>query len=226
MITPRLKCIIDNTHGRKIADIGTDHAYIPIYMIENSLADYFIASDVREGPISIANENIKEHNLSDKIETRLGSGLSVLNQNETDTVIIAGMGGQLISEIIEANIDIAKNVKLTLQPMNAQYELRKYLIKNGFSIINEDISVEGFKVYNILNAEYKKQAEFENDIEYHLPRYLIGHKYYHDLYDKKHREFSKVIHGLKKSGNTDKEKLELYEYWLEELEKYESKWDY
>lgn len=223
MITPRLKCIIDNTHGRKIADIGTDHAYIPIYMIENSLADYFIASDVREGPISIASENIKEHNLSDKIETRLGNGLSVLNQNEANTVIIAGMGGQLISEIIEADIDIAKNVKLTLQPMNAQYELRKYLIKNGFSIINEDISVEGFKVYNILNAEYKKQAEFENDIEYHLPKYLIGHKYYHYLYDKKHREFSKVIRGLKKSGNTDKEKLELYEYWLEELEKYESK---
>lgn len=221
MITPRLKCIINNTHGKKIADIGTDHAYIPIYMIENSLADYFIASDVREGPISIANENIKEHKLSDKIETRLGSGLSILNKNEADTIIIAGMGGQLISEIIEADIDIAKNAELTLQPMNAQYELRKYLIKNGFTVTREDIAVEGFKVYNIFNVKYERQSEFENDIEYHLPKYLKGHKYYHDLYDKKHREFSKVILGLKNSKNTDKEKLRLYEYWLEELEKYE-----
>lgn len=223
MITPRLKCIIDNTHGRKIADIGTDHAYIPIYLIENSLAEYIIASDVKKGPLSIASENIKEHKLLNKIETRLGSGLSVLKNNEVDTVIIAGMGGQLISEIIQADIDIAKNVNLTLQPMNAQYELRKYLIENGFTIVSEDISVEGFKVYNILNVKNGRQTKFKNDIEYHLPKYLTGHKYYHDLYDKKYREFSKVIHGLKNSNNPDKKKLELYEYWLEELKKYESK---
>lgn len=222
MITPRLKCIIDNTCGKRIADIGTDHAYIPIYMIENSLADYFIAADIRKGPVSIAKENIIKHNLSDKIETRLGSGLSVLNKNEADTVIIAGMGGQLISKIIEADIEIAKSVKLTLQPMNAQYELRKYLIKNGFTILNEDIAVEGFKVYNILNAEYGRQNEFKNDIEYHLPKYLTGHRYYKELYDKKHREFTKVIRGLENSKNTDIEKLKLYKKWMRELNEYES----
>ncbi len=222
MITPRLKCIIDNTCGKKIADIGTDHAYIPIYMIENSLADYFIAADIRKGPVSIANENIIKHNLPDKIETRLGSGLSVLKKYEADTIIIAGMGGQLISEIIDSDIEIAKSAKLTLQPMNAQYELRKYLIKNGFTILNEDIAVEGFKVYNILNAEYKRQDKFKNDIEYHLPEYLTGHKYYKKLYNKKHREFSKVINGLENSKNTDIKKLQLYKNWLKELEKYES----
>lgn len=222
MITPRLKCIIDNTCGKKIADIGTDHSYIPIYMIENSLADYFIAADIRKGPVSIAKENIIKHNLSDKIETRLGSGLSVLKKGEADTIIIAGMGGQLISEIIDADIDIAKSAKLTLQPMNAQYELRKYLIKNGFKILNEDIAIEGFKVYNILNAEYTRQEEFKSDIEYHLPKYLTNHKYYKELYNKKHREFSKVIHGLENSKNTDTKKLQLYKNWLKELEKYES----
>ncbi len=222
MITPRLKCIIDNTKGKRIADVGTDHAYIPIYMIENNLADYFIAGDVRRGPVDIALSNVKKHNLSDKIEVRLGSGLSILKNGETDTVIIAGMGGQLISEIIDSDIDAAKSRRLVLQPMNAQYELRKYLVENGFKITNEDIAVEGFKVYNIINAESGKQDKFENDIEYHIPKYLKTHKYYKNLYEKKHREFVKVIKGLENSNNDNEKKLRLYKHWLKELEKYES----
>lgn len=222
MITPRLKCIINHTNGIRIADIGTDHAYIPIYLIENKLAEYVIAGDICKGPVKIAEENISNHNLSDKIEVRLGSGLSILKKGETDTIIIAGMGGILISEIIDADIEIARQCSLVLQPMNAQYELRKYLIKNGFKITDEDIAVEGFKVYNIMNVENGIQAEFENDIEYQLPKYLKKHKFYKNLYEKKHREFTKVINGLENSKNIDEEKLNLYKYWLKELEKYES----
>lgn len=222
MITPRLKCIIDHTSGNKIADIGTDHAYIPIYMIENNLAESFIAGDIRKGPVNIANNNVKKHNLSDKIEIRLGSGLSVLKENEVDTIIIAGMGGILISEIIDNHINIARKSALVLQPMNGQYELRHFLHKNGFKITDEDICIEGFKVYNIINAVSGKQSQFKKDIEYHLPEYLKSNKHYKDLYNKKHREFVKIINGLEKSNNTDKEKLELYKFWLKELEKYES----
>ncbi len=222
MITPRLKCIIDHTKGERIADIGTDHAYIPIYLIENELAKSIIAGDVRQGPVDIAKANVEKHKLSDKIEVRLGSGLSILNKNEVDTVIIAGMGGQLISEIIDADIELAKSVKLVLQPMNAQYELRKYLIDNNFKITDENIAVEGFKVYNIMNVENGTQDKFENDIEYHIPKYLTGHKYFKKLYNKKHREFTKVITGLENSKDVDVEKLKLYKYWLKELEKYES----
>lgn len=222
MITPRLKCIIDHTRGKKIADIGTDHAYIPIYLIENNLAEYVIASDIKKGPIDIAKYNIEKHNLSDKIETRLGEGLSVLEKGEIDTVIIAGMGGQLISEIIDNSEETARECSLVLQPMNAQYELRKYLIENNFKITDEDIITEGFKVYNVMNVQSGKQKKFSNDIEYHIPKHLIGHKYFKNLYDKKHREFLKVIKGLENSKDVDKEKLELYKYWLKELEKYES----
>lgn len=221
MITPRLKCIIDNTYGSKIADIGTDHAYIPIYLIENALASYVIASDIRKGPAQIARENVEKHKLSDKIDIRLGSGLSVLKENEADTVIIAGMGGQLISEIIDNDIKKARGFNFVLQPMNAQYELRKYLVKNGFTIAGEDIAKEGFKVYNILKVRNGKQVEFENDIEYHLPKHLKTHMLYRDLYNKKHREFLKVIKGLENSKNTDTKKLNIYRHWLKELEKYE-----
>lgn len=222
MITPRLKCIIDHVKKTRIADIGTDHAYIPIYLIENNIAEHIIASDIRQGPVGIAKSNIEKHNLSDKIEVRLGSGLSVLNTGEADEIIIAGMGGQLIGDILKDNIEIAKTCSLVLQPMNDQYKLRKFLIENGFKITDEDIAVEGFKVYNIINAESGAQEPFKNDIEYHLPKYLMKNKYYKQFYDKKHREFKKVVDGLENSKDIDEEKLRLYKYWLEELEKYES----
>ena len=221
MITPRLEMIIKHVRGKKIADIGTDHAYIPIYLIENSLAGYVIASDINKGPLLIAGDNIKNHNLTEKIETRLGGGLSVLKENEADTIIIAGMGGILISEIIDADIEIAKKSNLILQPMNAQYELRKYLLSHGFKITNEDIAVEGFKVYNLIEAASGEQQPFENDFEYHVPHYLTSHKYFKNLYNKKHREFTKVIKGLENSNEPDTEKLNQYKNWLKELEKYE-----
>ena len=132
------------------------------------------------------------------------------------------MGGQLISEILNADIEKARECNLVLQPMNAQYELRKYLISNGFSITDEDIAIEGFKVYNVMNVINKPQKEFDNDIEYHLPKYLLNHKYYKNLYDKKHREFVKVITGLENSKDVDEDKLNKYKYWLMELNKYES----
>lgn len=221
MITPRLEMIIKHVRGKTIADIGTDHAYIPIYLIENSLAGYVIASDINKGPLLIAGDNIKNHNLTEKIETRLGGGLSVLKENEADTIIIAGMGGILISEIIDADIETAKKSNLILQPMNAQYELRKYLLSHGFKITNEDIAVEGFKVYNLIEAASGEQQPFENDFEYHVPHYLTSHKYFKNLYNKKHREFTKVIKGLENSNEPDTEKLNQYKNWLKELKKYE-----
>ena len=222
MITPRLEAIIKHVSGKKIADIGTDHAYIPIYLTENGLADCVIASDINKGPLLIAEDNIKNRGLTEKTETRLGGGLSVLKEGEADTIIIAGMGGILISEILDAGLEVAKKSKLILQPMNAQYELRKYLLSHGFKITNEDIAVEGFKVYNIIEAEKGEMPPFETDFEYQIPKYLTNHKYFKNLYNKKHREFTKVIKGLENSNEIDKEKLNQYKYWLKELKKYES----
>ena len=222
MITPRLQCIIDHTYGKTVADIGTDHAYIPIKLIEENIAERVIASDIKEGPVKIAEQNIIKNGLNDKIEVRLGSGLSVLNKNEADTVIIAGMGGEMIEKILRDDEDKAKSALLILQPMNSQYELRKYLINNGYSIIDEDIAVEEFKVYNIMTVRAGNQKKFENDIEYHIPAYLCGNKYFKNLYNKKKREFTKVIKGLENSKNPDTEKLNLYKFWLKELIKYES----
>ena len=159
---------------------------------------------------------------SDTLRKYFPKSYTPQRMQETISVIIAGMGGQLISEILSADTEKARECNLVLQPMNAQYELRKYLISNGFSITDEDIAIEGFKVYNIMNVINKPQKEFDNDIEYHLPKYLVNHKYYKNLYDKKHREFVKVITGLENSKDVDENKLNKYKYWLKELNKYES----
>ena len=197
MLTNRLKCILKYAGAETAADIGTDHAYIPIELIKRGMAKRVIASDVNKGPLEIAAANIRQEGFSDKIETRLGSGLSVLKKGEAGQIIIAGMGGELIQ--------------------NSQYELRKYLMSNGFVIQSEDIAVEGFKVYNIMVVKKGEAVPFEKDVHYHIPPYLKDNENYMHLYAKKEREFKRVIGGLEKSENADLEKLEQYKNWLREL---------
>lgn len=217
-ITPRLLNIISHVRGGTAADIGTDHAYVPIELIQRGICTRVIASDVRQGPVDIARDNIRNHKVYDKIEVRMGSGLSVLKKGEVDDIIIAGMGGELIRDIIKSDYETAIKSQLILQPMNSQYELRHYLIENGFTIVSEDISVEGFKVYNLIIARAGQGAPFEYDGYYHLPPYLKGHKHYKALYDKKMREFNKVIDGIKHSSSPDLDKLSLYLKWREEID--------
>lgn len=218
MLTTRLNCIIDYVNSTVSADIGTDHGYVATELIKRGKAKKVIASDVRQGPLDAAIENIKRNKMEDVIEARLGSGLSVLNKNEVDTAIIAGMGGELICQIISDDIEIAKETKLILQPMNSQYELRKFLIENGFIIKSEDIECEGERVYNILIVEKGKMEPFKKDIYYHVPKYLKDNKKFSMLYNKKKREFEKIIRGLENSNNCDYNKLIYYKESLKELE--------
>lgn len=217
MITPRLRSVTDCVKGNTVADIGTDHAYIPIQLIKEKRADRVIASDIKDGPVNAAKRTVLKYGAENKIEIRKGPGLSILEKGEADTIIIAGMGGLLIEEIIKADKEKINGATLILQPMNGQYELRKYLIDNGFEILKEDISVEGFKVYNLFIVKEGSGKKFEKDIYYHLPPYLEKNKNFTALYKKKEREFTKVIKGLENSKETDFEKLEIYKNWYKEL---------
>lgn len=217
MLTPRLECIIKHVNCEKAADIGTDHAYVAVELIRSGRAKHVIAADIGKGPLESAEYTIKKYELEDKIETRLGSGLNVLSLGEADEIIIAGMGGELIANIIEENADIARRAKLILQPMNSQYELRKFLIENDFTIEKEDIECEGIHVYNLMVVKRGKQIPFETDIEYHLPLNVRNHPKFSQLLAKKEREFVKVITGLEKSEHPDIKKLEYYKKSLDSL---------
>ena len=217
MLTPRLKLISDLVTGKTVADIGTDHAFIPIELISSGRCEKVIASDVNNGPAEIAKNNIKENGLD--IKVRVGNGLSVLQPGETEDIIIAGMGGKLICEILGAGYEVAKQSRLILQPMNGQYELRKFLLKEGFVISHEDLALEGFKVYNVFVCDSeKKPLIYKDERDLHIPSFLESHIYYPHLRAKKIREFKKIISGYEKSkGETDSRRLDLYRKILEEI---------
>ena len=143
------------SEGKRVADIGTDHGYIPVYLLNKGTVPFAILADVNKGPLENARKEVRHNKLSDKTDLRLGSGIEVLNKGEVDEVIIAGMGGILISELLEAKKEVSHSVdKLILQPMQAQEELRKYLLNNGYEILDEVLVQEDFRVYEIIVAKY------------------------------------------------------------------------
>jgi tRNA (adenine22-N1)-methyltransferase len=219
MLTPRLFCIYSHISGKTIADIGTDHAYIPIELAKNSKITHALACDINEGPCAIARANIEKEGFSDIIEVRTGSGLSVVRPSETEEIVIAGMGGKLICDILAAHPETAHSSRLILQPMNAQSELRHFLIENGFKITSEDLETEGFKIYNVLTAETGTQKPYDREIDFHVPPVLYSHRHISHLLHKKQREFSKILNGLKRSSEPQNERTAQYEQLYSELER-------
>lgn len=165
-ITKRLERVASHiSKGSIVLDIGTDHGYIPVFLVKKGLSPSAIAADVNKKPLDKAKELIAENKMNDKVETRLGSGFEIIKDGEVDEVIIAGMGGVLISDLITAAGEIPKKLKkLVLQPMQAQKELRKYLLKNGYEIIEEELVKEDGRIFEIIVVEYKGQ-DFSDGME-------------------------------------------------------------
>ncbi|MBR2452518.1 MAG: SAM-dependent methyltransferase [Clostridia bacterium] len=161
-LTPRLEKIASLVpQNRCTADIGTDHAYIPIYLVKTGIAKQAIASDIKRGPLLRAKENTEKYNLTERIDLRLGGGLSTLSPCDAEVIIIAGMGGILIADILEESRTVTDSAKLLiLQPMTAVLELREYLISHGFSIESEHLESEDEKLYNIIVAKPNGECHY------------------------------------------------------------------
>ena len=153
-LTPRLQAIADIIPaGKVVADIGTDHAYIPVYLVKNHLALRVIASDSRTGPLRAAAETAKIFNIDKMVDLRLGDGLSVLAPDNVDVVVIAGMGGETICSILSRGGEILQRVGLlVLQPMTESGLVRSWLIQNGYGLVSEDIAQEDDNFYEIIAA--------------------------------------------------------------------------
>ena len=202
------------SEGKRVADIGTDHGYIPVYLLNNNKINYAILADVNKGPLENARKEVRHNKLEEKVDLRLGSGLEVLNPNEVDEVIIAGMGGILISELLEAKKEVAHTVdKLILQPMQAQEELRKYLYNNGYEILDEVLVKEDFRIYEIIVAKYTAaNTNVEDEIYYEIGKKLIENKdpLLNELIDKKIFMYSSIIKKLEgKTGEEIEKKIKI-----------------
>ncbi len=157
-----------------LADVGTDHAYIPMYAVMKGVCCKALATDIRIGPVKIAERNIRRCGLEERIEVRLGPGLGPVACGEADTAVIAGMGGLLINEILQDSLEKARGIKsLILQPMNAVELVRKWLYEEGFAIHEELLVSEGKKLYNIICAGWEGSSASRDDYELYIGRELL-----------------------------------------------------
>ncbi|TAH63081.1 MAG: SAM-dependent methyltransferase [Gottschalkiaceae bacterium] len=199
-LSPRLQAIADYVQkGATVADIGTDHGYIPVYLVDNNVSNKIIATDINIGPLENAKSYIEKKSYEEIIETRLGNGLEPLLPNEVDTVIIAGMGGLLITEILENSQVVTQNInRFILQPMVGSEELRKHLYRNKYKIIDEKLAKEGHKIYEIIVATHGED-NIDNEIYYEIGKKLVENKDKHlkELLEVKIRKTEKILIALK-----------------------------
>ena len=166
-ISRRLKAVAALVSpGLVLADVGCDHGYIPIYLIQKGQIPRAIAMDINQGPLLRAREHIREWGLETYIETRLSDGLKALEPGEAQCLVVAGMGGPLMERILTQGAPVLKDMKeLILQPQSEIGHFRQFLAENGYRIIEEDMVEEEKKYYPMMKAvqgsmNYTKKAEY------------------------------------------------------------------
>ncbi len=222
ILSKRLRAAADFVRkGSFVADVGTDHAYLPIALVKEGQAVGAVASDINEGPYLRAKKNISENELSDKIFAVHTDGLCGIEKYSPSDILICGMGGELIAAIIDsAPFTRDSSVRLILQPMTHPEILRSYLLGHGFSIIGEAL-VEEEKIYQIICAEYRGASE--NAQKYTEAELLLGKinieknsALLRKLADK-HIAILKKIRDAKLSGENDASDEEKMIMMLEEI---------
>ena len=154
-------------NANAIADVGCDHGYLPIYLLETGTYHRAIAMDVNEGPLRKARENIRLHNLSDRIDIRLSDGVSALKAGEADSISICGMGGNVMMHIFQMGEAIFKSTPvIVIQPQSEYTLLRKYLLENGYVFDDEDIVLEDGKYYFAWKLHYEPEVSDKMDTLY------------------------------------------------------------
>ena len=147
------------TPGARLADVGTDHGYIPVFLCQTGVIPSAIAMDINRGPLQRAEAHVAEYGLKDRIETRLSDGLEKLLSGEADCVLIAGMGGSLMRRILSDGRETLQSVpELILQPQSEIPQIRQFLREQGYRIADEDMVEEDGKFYFIMKAH-----KMEND---------------------------------------------------------------
>ena len=167
----RLMSAVGYVRGGVVADVGTDHAYLPVYLVATGRADSAVASDINRGPIENAKETVRKYGLENKITTLIADGLDGIEPYHPSDVIIFGMGGELIATIVDRAKWTREGTRLILQPMTKPEVLRDYLGEVGFRIVDEMLSEADGRVYQTLCAEYDGVKR-----EYHGVARLLGEK--------------------------------------------------
>ncbi len=198
------------TNGNVLADVGTDHGYIPIYLLQMKRIKGAIAMDINAGPLDRAKEHIAMFGLNDYIETRLSDGVAALTPGEVDAILIAGMGGGLVMHILEEGKEVCHQAKeLILQPQSELERVRNYLWSNGYVILEENMVLEDEKFYPMMRVQYQNLIDEESAQNVLFCRYgkhLLEQKHEVLLEYLKREEklYGEILAGLKKQPVSEK----------------------
>lgn len=198
-LSKRLQAVADLiSHDMVVADIGTDHGYIPIYLVETQKSKSAFAMDVNEGPLLRAKEHIAEHGLCNQIQTRQSDGVSNLHAQECDCVVIAGMGGALTVKILEEGDIIFRNLQeFILQPQSEIIKVRQYLVHNRYCIVQEEMVVEDGKFYPMMKVINGPSPEWDK-VELRFGKGLLEQKHpiLKQFLEKEVRTKEQILHSL------------------------------
>lgn len=204
MLSARLRCIAGHViSGKTMADIGCDHGYLPVELVQSGRIPGGIAADVNASPLERAREYIALSGLGECIDTRLGNGLEALSVGEAATIVVAGMGGHLISDLLKAECSVALSAqRLILQPMRNSEQVRHFLGENGFCIEVEDLVAEDRRIYEIIVAAPGRMC-FSNPLDLELgypPARRCDALFHQFVTDKIHKEEKILAENSDKKG--------------------------
>ena len=188
--------------GRRLVDIGTDHAYLPCELVKRGLTPCAIAADIADGPLKNAEKTVRTYGLSDRILCRKSDGLSAFAPEQCEEIVIAGMGGNLIVDILSAAAWIkSAHVHLILQPMTHSEDVRRFLCQNGFVIERETAVLQADKVYIALSASYCGAADAADAFFYYFGLHISSSNPASHLFiEKQKARLVKKYHGFSRSA--------------------------
>lgn len=206
--------------GVRLADVGTDHGYVPIWLLTQGRISSAIAMDVNKGPLLRARENRDKYGFQEVMELRLSDGLEKLDPGEADALLIAGMGGPLMVRILEAERQTVESIPaLILQPQSEIPSVRRYLIENGFCIDDEIMLKDEGKYYMAMKVSHG-DGEAWSETEYLFSRYLLNqrHPVLKEFLMKEKRIYSEIEKKLAESGQVSTERYGEVAGYLKALE--------
>ena len=190
--------------GLTVADIGTDHGYLPVYLVVNDIAPRVIASDRGKRPLDSAQQLVSLLSLENQIDIRLGDGLAVLRPAEAEVICLAGMGGMAIKEIIAANLPLAQAAnRLVLQPQRNVSAVRHFLAENGFKIVAEDLAEDDGFYYEIIAAEPGAMTLTDDEADFGPLLLANGHPLFHDFLVLKEADMTQLLVSMAESNSPD-----------------------
>ena len=212
-LSKRLKMVADMVRcGSKVADIGTDHGYLPAHLIRSGKCPCGIAADLRTGPLENAKETLRIYGVEDKVQLRLSDGLDSVFSHECDDIVFAGMGGTLIAELIGRTEWLKDQTKrIIVQPMTHSEDIRRFFVTNGFKIIREE-ACQDDRNYIAICAEYSGEIDVKDDLYYYIGCHpLKGNEASLNYAKKQISRLKKRAEALEKANIQSSEKTQLFE---------------